>query len=86
MPAVTAEQTSRNALVILATIAGGGVLYVLADILTPLALAVFLALMIDGFARALQARLPGVSVRAAVSDSLEKSNTSSLSSRIRRSG
>jgi predicted PurR-regulated permease PerM len=66
MPAVTAEQTSRNALVILATIAGGGVLYVLADILTPLALAVFLALMIDGFARALQARLPGVSVRAAV--------------------
>jgi predicted PurR-regulated permease PerM len=42
------------------------VLYLLADILTPLALALFLALMIDGFARVLQARLPGVSGRVAV--------------------
>jgi predicted PurR-regulated permease PerM len=58
------ETVSRNALVILATIAGGVVLYLLANILTPLALAIFLALMIDGFARVLQARLPGVSARA----------------------
>lgn len=65
MPAPTADPVSRNALVILATIAGGVVLYVLADILTPLALAMFLALMIDGFARVLEARLPGVSNRAA---------------------
>jgi len=65
MPASAADPVSRNALVILATIAGGVVFYLLADILTPLALAMFLALMIDGFARVLQARLPGVSGRVA---------------------
>lgn len=65
MPSHTADPVSRNALVILAVIAAGGVLYVLADILTPLALAIFLALMIDGFARVLEARLAGVSRRAA---------------------
>lgn len=61
----SADKVSRNAPVVLATIAGGLVLYLLADILTPLALAVFVALMIDGFARALQSRLPGVSARGA---------------------
>lgn len=66
MPSSSADPVSRNALVILATIAGGVVLYLLSDILTPLALALFLAVMIDGFARVLQARLPGVSNRAAV--------------------
>ena len=65
MPAPDADAVSRNALVVLATIAGGVVVYVLADILTPLALALFLALMIDGFARVLEARLPVVSRRAA---------------------
>src|SRR6185503_15398556 len=65
MPTSTADTVSRNALVILAVIAGGVVLKVLADILTPLALAIFLALMIDGFARVLEARLAGVSRRAA---------------------
>lgn len=55
---------SRNALVILAVIAAGAVLYWLRGILTPLALAVFLAIMIDGFARVLYRRLPGVSRRA----------------------
>ena len=65
MPASAADPVSRNALVILATIAGGAVLYTLADILTPLALALFLAFMIDGFARVLEARLPGVSRRVA---------------------
>lgn len=66
MPSTAADPVSRNALVILATIAGGVVLYVLSDILTPLALALFLAVMIDGFARVLQSRLPGVGARAAV--------------------
>lgn len=61
----TTEPVSRNALVILATIAGGAIIYWLADILTPLALALFLAVMIDAFARNLAARLPGVSRRAA---------------------
>jgi AI-2 transport protein TqsA len=66
MPAPVADTVSRNALVILATIAAGAVLYLLADILTPLALAIFLALMIDGFARVLQVRMPGVSRRVAM--------------------
>jgi AI-2 transport protein TqsA len=65
-PLAAADPVSRNALVILATIAAGAVLYLLADILTPLALAIFLALMIDGFARVLQNRLPAVSARAAM--------------------
>ncbi|HEY0646922.1 AI-2E family transporter [Phenylobacterium sp.] len=62
---LAADPVSRNALIILATIAGGVVLYVLADILTPLALAIFLAVMIDGFARVLEARVPVVSRRFA---------------------
>lgn len=66
MPVSAADPVSRNALVILATIAAGAVLYMLSDILTPLALAMFLAVMIDGFARVLQARLPGVGARAAL--------------------
>src|SRR4051812_41104308 len=68
MPApATAESTvARNAMVILAVIAGGATLYWLAPILTPLALALFLAGMIDGFARGLQHRLPHVSKSAAL--------------------
>ena len=50
----------------LAVIATGATLYWLSSILTPLALAVFLAIMIDGFARVLEHRLPGVSRRAAL--------------------
>lgn len=65
MPAPAADPVSRNALLILAVIAGGAALYWLSSILTPLALALFLAVMIDGFARVLQQRLPGVSRRAA---------------------
>jgi predicted PurR-regulated permease PerM len=62
----TSSAVSRNALVILAVIAAGATLYWLADILSPLALAMFLAVMIDGFARVLERRLPVVSRRAAV--------------------
>ncbi|MFL5296237.1 MAG: AI-2E family transporter [Phenylobacterium sp.] len=65
MPALPST-VSRNALVILAVIAGGATLYWLAPILTPLALAMFLAVMVDGFARVLQHRLPHVSKRAAM--------------------
>lgn len=56
---------SRNALVILAVIASGAALLWLRDILTPLALAMFLAVMIDGFARILRARGKGVLPEAA---------------------
>jgi AI-2 transport protein TqsA len=50
--------TGRNALVFLAVIAGGATLYWMRGILTPLAMAVFLAVMIDSFARVLVARVP----------------------------
>ncbi len=66
---IAADRSSvitRNATVILAVIAGGAALYWLAGILTPLALAIFLAVMIDGFARVLDHRLPILSKRAAV--------------------
>ena len=50
----------RNALVILATIAVGAALFWLQAILTPLAVAIFLMVMVDGFARLLvrRARMP----------------------------
>jgi predicted PurR-regulated permease PerM len=51
---------ARNALVILAVIACGAVLYLLGDIFTPLALAVFLAVMIDGLARLIRRYVPAM--------------------------
>jgi len=51
--------TTRNAVVFLAVIAGGATLKWMQDILTPLALALFLAVMIDSFARVLTVRAPG---------------------------
>lgn len=47
---------TRNAVVVIAAIACGAALYWLAGILTPLALAGFLAVSIDGFARVLSER------------------------------
>lgn len=55
---VRPEGIGRNALVILAAIAVGGALYLLSGILTPLALAMFLAIMVDSFARRLEQRWP----------------------------
>jgi predicted PurR-regulated permease PerM len=66
MTSATSSAVARNALVILAVIASGAVLYWLADILTPFALAVFLSVMIDGFARMLTHRVPRISERAAL--------------------
>ena len=58
---------SRNALVILATIAVGATLYWLGAILTPLAVAIFLLIMVDGFARVLseKAKLPAIAAMPA---------------------
>ena len=50
------SSTTRTALVILAVIAGGAALNWMQAILTPLALAVFLLIMVDGFARTLKHR------------------------------
>jgi AI-2 transport protein TqsA len=66
MPAPQDSAVSRVALVVLAVIAGCAALYWMAPILTPLALAAFLAVMIDGFARVLHHRAPGVTRRAAL--------------------
>jgi AI-2 transport protein TqsA len=51
---------TRNALVIVAVILGGAALRWLGDIITPLLLAVFLAVMIDGMARMILRRMPGL--------------------------
>lgn len=64
--AASQSSVTRTAVVILAVIACGAALYWLRGILTPLALAVFLAVMIDGFARVIRSRLPWVSERAAL--------------------
>ncbi|HRD27601.1 MAG TPA: AI-2E family transporter [Caulobacter sp.] len=55
---VRPEGIARNALVILAVIASAAALYWMRGILTPLALAMFLAIMIDSFARRLEHRWP----------------------------
>ena len=49
--------TSRNALVVIAVVVTGAAVYWLSSILTPLALAIFLMIMIDSFARVLHRRL-----------------------------
>ncbi|ENZ81017.1 MULTISPECIES: AI-2E family transporter [Caulobacter] len=67
MPApATPPVTTRNAVVFLAVLAGGATLYWMQGILTPLALALFLAVMIDSFARVLTTRVPGFPTRAAM--------------------
>jgi len=52
--------SGHSAQIILATIATGAALFWLRDILTPLALAIFLAMMIDAMARAIRSRIAGV--------------------------
>lgn len=53
-----ASTVSRNALVLIAIVAGGAALYWLRGILTPLAMAIFLMIMIDGVKRGIEARTP----------------------------
>lgn len=54
---VPPSTVARNALVLIAAVAAGATLYWLADILTPLAMAIFLLIMIDGVKRWLEIRL-----------------------------
>ncbi|MDP3802850.1 AI-2E family transporter [Brevundimonas sp.] len=49
---------ARNALVLIAVVAGGAALYWLREILTPLAMAIFLMIMIDGVKRSIEDRTP----------------------------
>ena len=49
---------ARNAVVLIAVVAGGAALYWLRGILTPLAMAIFLMIMIDGLKRSIETRTP----------------------------
>lgn len=62
--AVPTSTVARNALVLIAAVAAGAALYWLRDILTPLAMAIFLMIMIDGVKRSIETRL-GLNSRAA---------------------
>lgn len=55
--AIPTSAVARNALVIIACVAVGAALYWLQGILTPLAMAIFLMIMIDGLRRFLEQRL-----------------------------
>jgi predicted PurR-regulated permease PerM len=56
--AVPTDTVARNALVTLSVVAVGAALYWLRDILTPLAMAIFLMIMIDGVKRFIEDRTP----------------------------
>ena len=56
--AVQSSAVSRNAAALIATVAAGAAVYWLRDILTPLAMALFLLIMIDGVKRSVAARTP----------------------------
>lgn len=60
----------RTAIVLIAVIMGTAALYWLRDILTPLALAFFMVIMVDGLARVLKARIPTLGNRASLTISL----------------
>jgi AI-2 transport protein TqsA len=61
---IPSSTVSRNALVVLAVVGAGAAVYWLRDILTPLAMAIFLLIMIGGVQRSLELRL-GLSERMA---------------------
>jgi predicted PurR-regulated permease PerM len=56
--AMPSSVAARNALGVIATVAAGAAVYWLRDILTPLAMAIFLLIMIDGVKRSIEARTP----------------------------
>jgi predicted PurR-regulated permease PerM len=61
-----ASNTTRNALVVVAVILSGAALIWAAPLLTPLALAIFLMLMIDAMARDLHGRVPALGADASL--------------------
>jgi len=58
MPLARTAAIGRNALVVIAVILAGAALRWMGDILTPLLLAIFIAVMVDGFARVIRRRAP----------------------------
>lgn len=67
---VPTSTAARNALVVVAVVLVGGAMRWMADILTPLLMAIFLAVMVDGLARVIRHRFPntpgGVAMGAAI--------------------
>jgi AI-2 transport protein TqsA len=61
LPQPQVSATARNALMFIAVIAGGAALFLLRSILTPLLLAAFLMVIIDGLSRVLRQRVPALS-------------------------
>src|SRR5947209_14849458 len=57
-PQPPAPTAARNALVVVAVVLVGGAMRWMAGILTPLLMAIFLAVMVDGFARVIRSRVP----------------------------
>jgi predicted PurR-regulated permease PerM len=66
MLSLPTSRTARNALVIIAVILSVAALRWLGEILSPLLLAVFLAVMVDGFSRVIRRRFPGLPPGTAV--------------------
>ncbi len=60
-PPTPQSSASRHALILIAVAAGGASLWALRSILTPVALALFLMVIIDGFSRVLRQRIPKLS-------------------------
>ena len=65
-----ASTTARNALVVIAVIAAGAALRWMGDIITPLLLAIFLTVMVDGFGRVIRRRLPWIPAGGAVATAI----------------
>ena len=65
MNAAQSSGITRNALVIIAVVLVGAAMRSIGGVLTPLLLAVFLAVMVDGLSRLLRERLPGLPQGAA---------------------
>jgi len=55
---IPTSTVARNALVLIAVVAGGAAVYWLRGILTPLAMAIFLMIMIDGMKQSIEVRTP----------------------------
>lgn len=60
------SSTARNALVLIAVVVGGAALWWLRGILTPLIMALFLMVLIDGLARVIEHRIPRFPRKAAM--------------------
>ncbi|MGA0603561.1 AI-2E family transporter [Caulobacter sp. KR2-114] len=68
--ALEPSATARNALVVIAAIAVGAALRWMGGIITPLLLALFLLIMVDGLARTVRRRIPAVSEGVATAAAL----------------